>query len=88
MYAEELCTLYPVFPEFNLGQQTCLNVGLNINGAYQSKVNGCKDFIKCHNWDKSRIPNGGMRWGLEQRRAGGVDVPKSLVEHNTYISSF
>lgn len=61
-----------------LGQQTCLNVALNINGAYQKKVNECEVFIKCHNWYMNKISKGGKKVGK--------DIPKSLGW--TYILSF
>lgn len=46
-----------------LGQQTCLNVDLNISGAYRKRVNEWEVFIKCHPWCKERDLDGKrQRW--------------------------
>lgn len=60
-----------------LGQQTCLNVALNVNGAYQKKVNACEVFIKCHNWYMSKVSKG-------EKEGGGKLLPK-IIWLNMYF---
>lgn len=55
-----------------LGQQACLNVALNVSGAYQKEVNESEVFIKCHNWYMSKTSK------RERKKKMGEGGPKSL----------